>query len=53
MRTVRVIQPFHDKDNYNKVYQIGEVVSIDAERANKLITLNLVEVIKPLKRKTE
>lgn len=53
MKTVRVIQPFHDKNNYNKVYKVGEVVTFDDERANKLIALNLVEVVKPSKRKTE
>lgn len=53
MKRVRVIQSFHDKDNYNKVYKVGDVVTFDETRANKLIALRLAEEIKVSKRKEE
>lgn len=40
---VRILQVFHDKADYRKVYLVGETVSFDDARAEFLIGLGLVE----------
>lgn len=40
---VKILQMFHDKVNYNKVYLVGETVTFDNERAEALIARGLVE----------
>lgn len=47
MKKLRVTQVFRDLYNYDKIYNVGDVIECDDERANKLITLGLAEVIKP------
>lgn len=54
MKNLRVIQPFHDKDNYSIVYEAGTVYQFTDERANRLIALGLAEAVRPQRRvKTE
>lgn len=40
---VKILQMFHDKVNYNKVYLVGETVTFDDQRAEALIARGLVE----------
>ena len=40
---VKVLQSFRDKDNFSKVYNIGEVIDIDGGRAEHLISIKVVE----------
>nr|DAP88717.1 MAG TPA: hypothetical protein [Caudoviricetes sp.] len=46
---VKVIRTFRDKDNFDLIYNVGEILDLDDERAKELIELNLVE--KPRERK--
>lgn len=46
---VKVIRTFRDKDNFDLIYNVGETLDLDDERAKELIELNLVE--KPRDRK--
>lgn len=34
---------FHDKDDFDKVYEVGDTVEFDQERIDALVSLNLVE----------
>lgn len=43
MITVRIKREFHDKDNFAKVYKVGDVVELQNERAFKLMVLGVVE----------
>lgn len=45
MISVRIKQKFHDKDNYSKVYEIGDVCKFDNERAALLVSLGLAETV--------
>lgn len=40
---VRILQMFHDKADYMKVYLVGETVTFDDARAEALIARGLVE----------
>ena len=40
---VRILQRFHDKADYRKVYLVGETATFDDARAESLIALGLVE----------
>ena len=40
---VRILQEFHDKADYMKVYLVGETVTFDDARAEALIARGLVE----------
>ena len=42
---VRIKQRFHDKDNFMKVYEAGDVCKFDTARAKYLIELGMAEVI--------
>lgn len=46
---VKVIRTFRDKDNFDLIYNVGEILDLDDERSKELIELNLVE--KPRERK--
>lgn len=42
--SVEVIQSFRDRDNFKKIYSVGEIISgFDKERVQKLIELKLVK----------
>lgn len=45
MKTVRIKQEFHDKDNFLKVYPVGSVCSFEDERAHDLVVRDLAEII--------
>ena len=45
MMNVRIKQRFHDKDNFMKVYETGDVCRFDTARAKYLIELGMAEVI--------
>lgn len=45
MTKVRVIQMFRDKDDFARSYPVGSVCDFDRDRAERLVTLGLVEVI--------
>lgn len=47
MKSYRVIKPFHDIRAFSKVYAVGEIIQFDDDRANRLLTLGLVEQVKP------
>lgn len=40
---VRILQKFHDRVDYMKVYLVGETVTFEDERAEYLIGVGLVE----------
>lgn len=42
---VKVLQSFRDKDNFAKAYSAGEVIDIDENRAEHLISINIVEKV--------
>lgn len=46
MMTVRVLKEFRDKDNFAKVYSIGEILPFDKARSKDLIARGLVEAYK-------
>lgn len=46
---VKVIRTFRDKDNFDLIYNVGEILDLDDDRARELIELNLVK--KPRERK--
>lgn len=50
MMTVRVLIEFHDKDNFARIYHVGEIVQFNKERAKNLINLNIVESYRESKR---
>lgn len=43
MMTVRIKQEFRDKDNFNKVYFVGDICEFEKGRASELISKGLVE----------
>ena len=43
---VKVKSVFRDKDNYDRVYQVGEDVEFEDERAKDLISRKLAEEVK-------
>ncbi len=45
MIKVRVIQAFRDKDDFARSYPVGSVCDFDRDRAEKLASLGLVEII--------
>lgn len=45
MKTVRIKQEFHDKDNFSKIYPAGSVCSFEDERAHDLVSRDLAEII--------
>lgn len=45
MKTVRIKQEFHDKDNFSKIYPVGSVCSFEDERAHDLVSRDLAEII--------
>lgn len=45
---VRIINKFHDKADFTKVYLVGETVTFDDDRAHYLISLGLVESAEPV-----
>lgn len=44
---VKILQKFHDKADYNKVYLVGDLVTFDDERAQDLVKKGLVEAAVP------
>lgn len=36
-----VLKQFHDKDNFSIIYQVGQVVEFEKERADRLLQLGL------------
>ena len=50
---VRIINKFHDKADYNKVYLVGETITFDDARAEYLIKLGLVEPVEAEKELVE
>lgn len=46
MMTVRVLKEFRDKDNFARVYAVGEVLPFDKARSKDLISRGLVESYK-------
>ena len=40
---VKILSDFRDKYDYSRLYKAGDVVTLNEERANELITLGLVE----------
>lgn len=46
MMTVRVLKEFRDKDNFAKIYSVGEVLQFDKVRSVELISRGLVEACK-------
>lgn len=42
---VRILVEFHDRDDFTKVYPVGETFNFDDERAEHLIGLGLVEPV--------
>ena len=42
---VKILQKFHDREDFTKVYPVGETVIFDDVRAKYLIGLGLVEEI--------
>ena len=45
MTKVRVIQAFRDKDDFARSYPVGSVCDFDHDRAEKLASMGLVEII--------
>lgn len=43
---VRITYAFHDKDRFEVVYPVGEVVEFENERAKRLIALGYAEAVK-------
>lgn len=43
MMTVRIKQEFRDKDNFNKVYHVGDICEFERGRASELVNRGLVE----------
>lgn len=50
---VKVIRTFRDKDNFDLIYNVGEILDLDDERAKELIELNLVEKARERKKVKE
>ena len=50
---VRIVNKFHDKADFTKVYLVGETVTFDDERASYLISLGLVESAEPVVEEAE
>lgn len=46
MMTVRVLKEFRDKDNFAKIYRVGEVLPFDKARSKDLISRGLAEAYK-------
>ena len=46
MMTVRVLKEFRDKDNFARIYSVGEVLPFDKARSKDLISRGLVEAYK-------
>ena len=42
---VRIINKFHDRADYTKVYLVGETITVDDIRANSLIKRGLAEPV--------
>ena len=47
---VKILQKFHDKADYMRVYLVGETFTFDDARAEYLIGLGLVEAVKEAKK---
>lgn len=45
MTAVRIVQEFHDKDMFSKIYLVGDVCEFDESRAQSLISKGLAEAI--------
>lgn len=45
MTKVRVIQEFRDKDDFSRSYPAGSICDFDRNRAEKLASMGLVEII--------
>lgn len=45
MTAVKIIQEFHDKDRFSKVYLVGDVCEFDKSRAQSLISKGLVKAV--------
>lgn len=46
MITVRVLKEFRDKDDFAKVYSVGEILPFEKARSKDLISRGLVEAYK-------
>lgn len=40
---LRVVNPFRDKNNFNWLHNVGELIEVDDERGDTLISLGLAE----------
>ena len=52
---VKVIRTFRDKDNFDLIYNVGEILDLDDERAKELIILltrRVIMVIKKTKKRS-
>ena len=47
----KILQEFHDKDNYRKVYNVDDTVEFSADRFRELKALGLVAEIRTEKTK--
>ena len=53
MKAVRVIEAFHEKGKYAKLYEVGVTLQVENDRANELEALGLVEPLKKAKNKAD
>ena len=42
---VKVLQPFRDKFNFSRLYQPGEILDFDKERADSIVKLHRAEPV--------
>lgn len=42
---VKVIRLFRDKDNFAKVYKVGDIIDVDKDRAERMIFNKAVEKV--------
>lgn len=40
---VKVLQPFRDKEKFSRTFKPGEILDLDAERAENIVKLKLAE----------
>lgn len=48
--TIRIKREFHDRNNFAKVYKVGDIVEFEKGRANRLISLDIAELVTPKRR---
>lgn len=40
---IKVLQPFRDKEKFSRIFSPGEILDLDAERAENIVKLKLAE----------